>query len=230
MGKKLSHSHATLLEIWRAGQTQLPEVRRWATFEEKQGTRRQNTLQHTYALAIFTIIFLERVRPFLAHLDEMLVLQAVVLHDHGEGELGRDVLYPNKSSDHDLAEYKAFHKRFRPLREFRSHHEAYLLQYCLGDHQHFPREAQRILRRLAKKKRNEAWAFQAIENFDYLFYAVEQYKESGNKDILAHVLGNVAPKLDKLVEEVAGFAEGFWTPEFKDWCTEAAQGGNPAMP
>ncbi len=223
-------THSALLSIWSSGQTQLPRVVRWLPFHERQGTRRQDTLQHTYSLAIFTSVFLERVRPFLAHLDEGLIMQAILLHDHGEGELGRDVLHPNKTGNQDLAEYEAFRKRFQPVKEFRSLHEAYLLQYSLGDHHHFPDEAQIILRRLAKRKLSEARAFSAIEAFDYLLYAVEQYVELGNKDILAHVLGNVGPRLDNMARLVLGFAEGFWTHEFKDWCAEAAKGGNPALP
>lgn len=63
----------------------------------------------------------------------------------------------------------------------------------------------------------EAMIFQAIECWDYVLYAQEQYELLGNERILAQTLRNQIPQLESLARELPGFAKVIWTPEVRGW-------------
>lgn len=228
-GHHMPPNHRTILGVWKSGQTGLATVPRWAPFQLLQGTRPQSTLQHSYALTVLTMIFLEHLRPH-TNLDELLLMYAVMVHDHGEGELGRDVLIPDKSHEKDLEEYQAFVKRYKDLRNFKVFHDAFLLQFCLSPPPIFPKRARAAMARMAVRHRSTALAFRGLELFDYVLYAAEQFDTLGNRDILAHVLGNTHEHLDRVARELPGFGDVFWTRSFAEWCRTTASGGNPALP
>lgn len=220
-----------LFDVWLSGQTMMPEVVRWKAWHEKQGTRRQDDLQHSYSLVVFTLNFIDRLNLHLyLKIDPLLLIRAVTFHDHGEAELKRDVLLNDKNDDEDLREYLAFVARFRNIYEFERYHRAFLLQFVPKRPANFPPEAQAIMAQLAEDHPCDVAAFQAIENLDYLLYAIEQRVTLGNRDCLAQVFKNAKPKLDLLARELPGLRAEFWTPELIAWCEEMAEGGNPAVP
>jgi hypothetical protein len=159
---------------------------------------------------------LAELRSFI-DLDEALVLSALALHDVGEGEVGSDTLYIDKTKHGDVNEYLAFRNLYREMKPgvLFSLKKAFLLQFCLSDYSEFPEEAQRIMDSLKKEKKFEALAFEAIERLDYILYAVEQW-ENGNQKILVQTLRHQLEKIDSLAESLPGFKK-VWTKKISVW-------------
>ena len=207
-----------VLGLWIDAQVNLGKVWRWGTFCDGNPLfRKQHTLEHTYSLLIVGMISIIKLRDFVK-LDETLLLQAFAVHDWGEGELNRDVLFHLKSAKTDCEEYGAFVGAFDKISPdiVKGLKEPFLLQFARENPACFPREARRIMTRLWKKKRNEVIVFETIERFDYVLYALEHSK-TGN-GLLRQVLKKHAPKLDQCVEELPAFGKVVWTPERRKVC------------
>lgn len=217
--EKVRQAWGTTLDVWKSGQEGLPLVPRWSKYVGKdQGVREQDSLKHSYSLTVLGTIFLERMRD-CQPLDGELLLSALLIHDHGEGEVGRDTLYLDKTAEGDLAEYLAFRKRYEPLGpDFRAFHRAFLLQFAAKDPPGFPDDAKRVMADLRSGRMPEALAFDALERWDYVLYALEQYFERGNEKILVQVLRNQVPKLDRLCGELHGLRQVVWTDEIATEC------------
>ena len=218
-----------VVDVWTSGQVGLPQVERWSTHKtednEHGGIRSQNSLQHTYSLALLGSMLIQSARPYHSGLDEVLLLNALLVHDHGEAELGRDVVYINKYDQADLDEYGAFCKRYRKLPQtlFAFYHEAFLLQFANQKPIRFPLKARKVMNYLRSQKQTECKFFEFIERWDYLVYALEQYIQRGNEKILVQVLRHQFPKLEKLAQDVPACKELVWTPAVSEWCSEFMQ-------
>ncbi|PKM88565.1 hypothetical protein CVU83_01515 [Candidatus Falkowbacteria bacterium HGW-Falkowbacteria-2] len=202
-------------DVWLAAQTILCGVVRWSKYENTF-IRRQDDLQHSYSASILAKIFVEKLNPyFFPALDKELIISAFLVHDHGEGELKRDICYGSKPANCDLEEYQAFVKRYSQLGPavFPSFERAYLLQYALEYKPDFPESAKAIMRDLAVDNGYEALCFTAIEIWDYLLYALEQDAAKTHNVILEEVLRNQVPRLDELAAKLPGFAKEIWTKE-----------------
>jgi hypothetical protein len=212
-----------ILDFWKRGQEKLPLVVRWSKYlDEPPGVRRQDTLQHTYAMLELTDMFVTRLRRYIK-LDGLLLMRAVMLHDAGEGELGADTLYQDKTMQGDVHEYLAFAESLKSLEpdiaaEFNL---AFLLQFALkGDFSAFPPAAQTELETLANANYFEALAFEAIERWDYVLYALEQYLDKKNERIFVQVLRNQTPHLNRLALDLPGFGVEVWKTATRQWCEE----------
>jgi hypothetical protein len=71
---------------------------------------------------------------------------------------------------------------------------------------------------LAETRAVEALVFNALEKWDYVLYALEQYEHLANAFILAEVLGRQMAELDESARLIPGFAQEIWTPEIRTWC------------
>lgn len=202
-----------LVHVWARPQYTLPKVIRWKKYV-RRGSRRQNTLEHSYSIALFALWWFPHLRQYVT-LNEELVLKALLVHDIGEGEVGADTLYIDKSHDGDLAECAAFFERFGDAvgEEGR---EAYLLQFATKADQ-MPRYRGE-LQRLAIRYPTEILVFQAIEKFDYVLYALEQFLLRKQVKILVQTLRHQMWFFDRLAEELPGFRATLWTPDFATWC------------
>ncbi len=202
----------TLVEAWARPQSTLPKVIRWKKYQ-KRGTRRQDTLQHSFSIALFAIWLFPQLRRYVKF-DEYFVLSALILHDIGEGELGNDTLYMDKTHSGDDVEASAFLARYRDIfGEITT--AAYLLQYA-GKATHMPTHT-KMLELLEKQFPTERLVFEAVERFDYLLYAFEQYFTRQKAKILVHVLRNQWPKLEDLAVKIPGLAETLWMHEIGAW-------------
>lgn len=201
-------------DVWLTSQTILQGVFRWGKYEST-GIRPQDDLQHSYSVAILASIFVLKISPYNPGLDQNLILTAFLLHDHGEGELRRDVCWDFKKASDDVKEYLAFSKRYRQLgkKTFVILERAYLLQYALKERPDFPRKAQMVLKDLAKNNYREALIFSAIEIWDYLLYALEQNQTKPDPDILIGVVKNQLPRMNALAEKLPGLKQTIWTEE-----------------
>jgi 5'-deoxynucleotidase YfbR-like HD superfamily hydrolase len=218
--EKVREAWRATLDVWKSGQEGLSLVPRWSKYVGKeQGVRPQDSLKHSYSLTILGMIFMERIRRYQP-LDEAFLLSALLLHDHGEGEIGRDTLYVDKNAEGDLAEYLAFRKRYSALgaAEFASFDRAFLLQFAVKDPPGFPEDAKRVMASLRIGRLPEALVFDALERWDYVMYALEQYFERGHAKILAQVLRNQIAKLEVLCIQLHGLRDVIWTDEIAAEC------------
>lgn len=201
-----------LVDAWSRPQQSLREVPRWKKYV-KRGTRPQDTLQHSYSFALFAVYIFARLRTHL-EFDENFVLRAVLLHDLGEGEIKVDTLYIDKNHDADIAECDAFLHRFG--NSFgKDGREAFLLQFAVKANRmaSYEKELCEILRR----RPVEVLVFEAIERFDYLLYALEQWIKRGKVKILVQVLRNQAPHLSRLCAVLPDLREVLWTTDLEKW-------------
>ena len=223
--------HGQLFEAWRAAQVGLGAVLRFEKYAEMsreafgQGLRSHTSLEHSHSVTLLARIMVHRCRPYLAApFDEMLLTDAVLVHDHGEGYIGEDTAYLDKNAEKDLAEYLAFCQAYESLGSIWTHlHRAFLLQFALKNPSNFPFDARIIMAELASVNYMEARMFQAVERFDYLLYPYEHYERDGNPWPLVWTLRNQAKHLDRLAAEtpeeggLPGFRQEFWTPEISSW-------------
>lgn len=208
-----------LISAWKTPQIKLPQVVRWAKYLNS-GVRRQDSVQHSHAITILCVMVIAQISAANnVELDEGLLLSAFAVHDVGEGELGWDTLYIDKTAEEDLAEYLAFRKCYEMLGPaWRALHVAFLLQFCLKNPEIFPADAREIMEYLATMHRYEALAFDAIERWDSFLYAAEQFMERGHEKILVQMLRNNLLRLNALATELPGFAT-IWTPELSVWAS-----------
>ena len=193
-------------------QNGLPRVQRWKKYlHSEEGVREQNTLQHSHALVVVTVVSL-RVMGLVGRVDEGFLIGAAALHDVGEGELGYDTLYIDKSTNRDLQEYLAFERRFSRVPEFVHLRELFLLQFALHPPMNFPEDAHAVMTWLALNRQLEAQVFEALERWDYLLFALEQYEDRGNAKVLVQVLRHQVPHFERILVELPEFVE-LWTPE-----------------
>jgi 5'-deoxynucleotidase YfbR-like HD superfamily hydrolase len=190
-------------------------VYRWSRLGK--GVRQQDVLQHSYSITILARIITEKLSYYL-NLDKDLINTAFLVHDHGEGELKRDICSGDKNkkgNDDDLREYFAFVKRYGKLEPeiFHVFHRAFLLQFCLKDHNGFPEEAIEIMEGLALTSQYEALTFRAVELMEYVLYSMEQDKKGNRPGLLLEVYDRNFPELEEIMKELPGFSEEIWTEE-----------------
>jgi hypothetical protein len=68
---------------------------------------------------------------------------------------------------------------------------------------------------LKSTRYREALLFDALERFDYVLYAWEQYQVNNNLWLLVGILLAQMPKLNALCETVPGFRNEFWTSDVR---------------
>ena len=211
-----------LIDLWESPQRKLPKVIRWKKYlAEKPGVRKQNSLQHSHSITMLGIMMVGLLRPFIK-LNEGILISALAVHDVGEGEIGEDTHYIDKSVSGDLREYRAFRETYGVLDKaaFKNLHHAFLLQFARKNPKEFPDDARAIMTTLYRKYKFEAIAFDAIERWDYVLFAIEQYLRRENRKVLVQTLRNQAPHLDRLANELPGFGETVWTNTLSAWCAE----------
>lgn len=73
---------------------------------------------------------------------------------------------------------------------------------------------------LAIKCKWECLAFDAIEKWDYILYALEQFIEQGNAKILVQVMRHQASQMDRLAKKLPGFGKQIWTDSIRSLFSE----------
>lgn len=214
-----------ILDIWTSGQVNLAEVIRWKKNYLDKGipVRRQSTLAHTYGLAILGGVALRLLKPvFRAPYDYPLMMNAFLVHDHGEGELRNDHPATEKTDEHDLAEYMAFIARYQQLpgTVFAEFERAFLLQFAERNAPIFSKHAREVMSKLWRMNRSECLLFKAIEHWEYLLFGMEQYFQRGITENLWKMIYWSTSVFDSAEADIGGWNEYFWTPEVRAWCME----------
>jgi 5'-deoxynucleotidase YfbR-like HD superfamily hydrolase len=200
-------------EILQESQTIFKGIYRWRVYGNS--VRKQNDLQHSFSITILASIFMAKISLYNRPIDQALVLNAFLIHDYGEGLLGRDICLTDKVKNDDLDEYLAFVNRYSALDKtvFNQFHRAYLLQYAIDKEKpDFPPIAQEIIASLRASQMIEVLIFRAVETWEYILYALEQH-QNGHKTILAEVMGNAKQRISFLTDNLPGFKEVIWTKE-----------------
>lgn len=215
--------------VMRTTQQLLPRTQRWSKYVVEGYARPQNDLQHSYSILILVWDVLSRNEGKSSiELDIPLLLQAFYIHDLGEALSGRDVLYIDRQAEQEVEEYVRFCEHMRHLdpKTFAAFERAFLLQFCLRSSdvlEAFSLHAQEIMSSLAETRRNESLLFNAIERWDYVIYAFEQYEIYGNLKILIQTLRHQMPHLERLTEELSSavpiFGDEIWTAMIRDRCS-----------
>lgn len=217
-----------LFEFLAAPQENLPLVIRWSTYQEEgcePKGRLQNTLQHSFTITLLAMMVIHMLRPTYPLKDELLLGTAFAVHDMGEGILGRDTLYPDKTAAGDAEEYVAFAKSLQGLdastRNFLT--RAFLLQFALKSPAHwdaFPIDARIMLAELKQTYAAEALLFEALEHIDYMLYGLEQRIERQVPNIMEDLVEKQLPLIRDYAERIPGLDVHLWTPEDSAWCLE----------
>lgn len=200
-------------EILQESQTIFKGIYRWGVYGNS--VRKQNDLQHSFSITILASIFMAKISLYNRPIDQALVLNAFLIHDYGEGLLGRDICLTDKVKNDDLDEYLAFVNRYSALDKtvFNQFHRAYLLQYAIDKEKpDFPPIAQEIIASLRASQMIEVLIFRAVETWEYILYALEQHY-NGHETILAEVLNNAKKRISFLTDNLPGFKEVIWTKE-----------------
>jgi len=202
--------------VWKMLQKGHEKVIRWEEYwKNNPNLLRQTNLHHVGSLmptAHFVVAHLRAENPTM---DVELILDTALCHEHGEGIIGKDALYHNKTDAGDLEETLAF-RRFNVGDSYYRNRmmKAFLLQYAtkkengFGGHDKIVTELQ-VLR---EKNSFEAAVFNAIEKLDYFWYAKMGYEECADVVILTHTLRNQFERLEYYSSNIRGF-DRFWDEE-----------------
>ena len=201
------------LALWSNAQGPMLGEKRWGNFPAYG----QTLVEHTNSL------------PFVARLVTMtisrqfcleIVMDCVMVHDHGEPLTGGDQHADNKTVGKDVAEWIAFAE----LMQKQPEHLAMELLYAFSlQYVHkaiwvdLPPEGQRIVRELREVYAYEATLFDFIERFDYMLSAYAGHLRgirNQKETMLAHTFGNQAAKLDALVAEIPELG-ALWSPQLR---------------
>lgn len=211
--KATSSSWPGIPKILEESQIILNNVYRWGIYGDT--VRQQNDLQHSYSISILASIFMAKISLYNRPIDRALVLNAFLIHDYGEGALGRDICLKNKVENDDLDEYFAFIDKYSLLDKevFNQFHRAYLLQHAIkAQRSDFPPNAQEIIKTLQENHMLEVLIFRAVETWEYILFALEQHWND-HPFILSQVMENAKQRITFLTDNLPGFKEAIWTKE-----------------
>lgn len=198
--------------VWLALQRGQEKVIRFGQFAHTMPyIRKQNGHEHNCSVSFLCRAILVALRPFVT-LDEAFIMESCRIHDIPEGLLGRDIVGPLKSDEHEREEYEAFRNLFFPLGEdfWNDAHRHFLLQYVRKDHGFLPDDAKAIVQELALDKHMEAAVWDGIERIDYLYYAYECSREHHEQLVIGEVVERQFAKIDEIARLVPGFGPVVW--------------------
>jgi len=215
----LSHLQATM-------EHDLARVKRWNQFQESNDARPQTTLAHTASIMLAAIVVVNaeqrhNPRPFNAGW----IYETVALHDLGEmcrADDGCDVLFPNKSTQTDKDEIVFFDKTASPLpipiRElFRSR---YLTQFFTHADLLSEEQKELVLRGTSHEEVEFLFLiFDAIEKYDYLLFAYNEFRTKGNECILVSMLRTNYSRLIELACTLPGFGQEVINPDVSSFAS-----------
>jgi len=219
MSQELALDMLNVMKVWMNIQINLETVLRWKKYMQAAdgAGRPQNSLQHSYSIVLLSAIILPRLAA-AKQFDTALVTLALLLHDVGEGEIGYDTDDKEKTARNDLKEYEAFCRCIEKLEPDvrKQWTEAFLLQSAFKQPAAFPEDERAAMKFIAETRWFECLAFEAIERYDYVLYAREQFELRRSPIILVWTLRRQLPRLRQLAKDLPGFGT-VWHPELDKW-------------
>lgn len=207
--------------LWENAQRPMTEIVRWSNFPEYG----QTLVEHSNSVPLVALWVTTRLSE-VVKIDTLKVVTALMVHDHGEPLAGGDVLYYEKKSSDDLAEWVGFRAMVDDWRlsSFRKVVEdAFLLQFCRNTNVSiFDVKTQKRIQKLQQEYKLEAAVFDFVERIDYLLSASigsKQGLRNSKETMMAGTLRNQTGKIEGLVKEFPEF-KIIWTPELKSWLQE----------
>ncbi|MFZ2886287.1 MAG: hypothetical protein WA021_00530 [Minisyncoccia bacterium] len=211
--ERVQSRFAPLIKIGSEAQPLMAQIRRWNRWHEIGAPRVQNVLEHAHSIQILAAIVLTQLAPYGALIDPQLVSLAITVHDMPEGLLKRDVPQPFKTADDDVREYLVFAQQIAdlPVRSRERFERAFLLQFAVRPNEwieKLPIHAQKVVREIKAHWLREAEVFAALEELDYILYAIEHMERE--KILFHQVISIRVPVLNGLSDNIAGFREEIW--------------------
>lgn len=206
-----------LMPLWLNAQRPMHEVVRWGNFPDYG----QTLLMHANSFPVLgryvTMMLIEQG----CQLDEIILMDAFMLHDHGEPPTGGDEHDGNKTANKPEREWEAFWAMTESVSlPIRSRlRKAFALQYCRKDWNTFAlRNNDNLIPELCLSYGFEAAVFEFCERLDYLMSALEGFGHGVRNEVetmIEHTLTRQIPKLDLLVEEFSHLGS-VWTPQLRE--------------
>lgn len=228
----------TLTRINLEIESKLSRVKRWSKYihhEDGSTARTQTVAEHLLSAMLNADIFASIIGPYIqvagGRFDEDVFKRAVMLHDYGEiihapeyGGNGYDTLYQAKNSSGDVSEYERFMELIEPLidhypRIWKMYSEAFSIQFVAYRRwEEWSEDVQDAFRKASEAYVYEVLAFEALERWGYILFALEQfrYPVHQNTRILVDVIDAQAPHLDRLASDLPGFCEEIWTSRLRE--------------
>ena len=205
-------------QIWNNAQSPMSEIVRWSNFPDYG----QTLVEHSNSVPLVGLWVMSHFSTE-TEINQMLVLTALMVHDHGEPLANGDSVYEEKKPTDDLYEWTAFRdivsdQSLQPFSVVIE--EAFLLQFCRNSEiDLFNESTKRRIQGLQEEYPLEAAVFEFVERIDY-FLSASAGREAGirnqEEEMMEHTFKNQAHKLDALVEEFP-ILGSVWTPGLKSW-------------
>jgi hypothetical protein len=201
-------------------------VRRWKTFFDT-AIKRQTVLEHVLSLTKLVrhcSVIMNTTRQPENQLDELLLVDAALLHDDGEGILETDFPATSRQAFRSVNEYLAFVSELdkeNPT-EYKRCLRAFLLQFCFNE------EIKKLLQAengntidhivwLEQNRRDEALLFEGLEKIEYILFGIKQFLHRNILDVAVSTIDHHLESLDKICQELPEF-KLIWTDDLRDSC------------
>jgi hypothetical protein len=183
----------------------------------------QDAYSHIFGLTFLAFELLNKMNGSVKPpIDKELIMKICMTHNISLGLGLSDLAYADKNITRDLEEYFCYQEFIAKLYDPEEKilvEKIYLLQFCLGEIDQFPPEAQIIMQELKKEYWQEALLFRFLEEFDYLLYAEEQYVRFGVINLLEKMVTVHLPIINNLVEQLP-YLERVWTQTANDYFSQ----------
>jgi len=213
------------LHVWQNAQQPMADELRWKNNFPQLG---QTLVMHTSSVPLVPMELFEFFRRFKPAIDELLILQAFILHDHGEPLSGGDEDAYSKTVDKDKKEWEAFKAMLDQSPECvrAPWLRAFTLPYAIKEDAYdLPPYAWHLVNEHRGHNMNSALFFDFCERIDYLRSARVGYLKrirNPHEGIMEHTFGNQAPKLDALCKRLPVLRH-YWTDELRASLAELAE-------
>jgi len=209
------------MPAWQNAQKPMDDEPRWKTnFFHQNG---QTLLRHANSVPMTMMDLLVHFRPFNIDLDELLLMQTIILHDHGEPRSGGDEDIESKTTGKEGREWKGFAEMVQdypePLKQM--YLRAFALQYAIKDcDDELPPEALELVKYHRHYNMSAAWFFDFVECIDYFRSAREgNWKNvrhvKGHEFMFEHVFRHTCKRIEMACGNLPVLRE-YWTQQLYD--------------
>ena len=220
-------SFDALMPAWQNAQRPMAAELRWKTNFPHFG---QTLGMHVCSMPLVGMELIEFFRPYKPGWDELLLMYAFLLHDHGEPRSGGDEDIESKTEGKDVREWQGFAEMIAgypdPIRQ--PYLRAFALQYAIKDcDDDLPAEAMLFIQEHREHNMSAAWFFEFVECVDYFRSAREGNWQKirhvkGHEGMFEHVFRNAPKRIVVACENLPLLTE-YWTPQLQDDFAELAR-------
>ena len=227
-----------LMPAWENAQEPMARELRWETNFPHYG---QSLCMHANSVPLTMRELLEFFRPFRSGWNELLLITAILVHDHGEPLSGGDEDIESQTKHKAVREWHGFAEMIQDYPESikQMYLSAFALQYAIKDCDDLPVYALAHVEHHREFHMDEAWFFDFVECIDYFRSArvgarrnLRHVKPEMNKQGMfehVHSERNLT-RIDRACDNLPVLRE-FWTPQLQaDFAAVAKEDAQRAVP